>query len=291
MSAAALRLATRGSRLARAQAALAAVRLQSCGVEAVETVVIQTQGDREPSTPVVELEGEGWFSAALERAIADGRADAAVHSAKDLPGRLGDGLEVAAFLERADCRDGLVSRDGRPLALVEAGASIGTGSPRRAALLRALRPDLRAVPIRGNVDTRLRKLDAGEVDGLLLACAGMDRIGAADRLAERLDPRIFVPAPCQGAIALETATQGPAADACGLADHPPTRAAALAERAVLAALGGGCLLALGAWARLEGDRLVLSAALEMGGVLRRVELPGDLRAPEELGTRVAERLR
>jgi hydroxymethylbilane synthase len=291
MTSAALRLATRGSRLALAQAALAADRLRACGVEAVETVVVRAQGDEAPSTPVERLEGVGWFSGALERAIAEGRADAAVHSAKDLPSRLADGLGVAAFLERGDCRDGLVSRDGRRLAELGAGAAIGTGSARRAALLRALRPDLAAVPIRGNVDTRLRKLDEGEVDGLLLACAGLDRIGASVRLAERLDPQLFVPAPCQGAIAVETAIPGRGAEACGPADHAATRAAAAAERAVLAALGGGCLLPLGAWARMEDGRLVLSAALESGSALRRAELSGDPEAPEELGARVAALLR
>ncbi len=291
MSAAALRLATRGSRLARAQAALAAARLLECGIEGVEAVVIQTQGDREPSIPVGELDGEGWFSAALEVAISEGRVDAAVHSAKDLPSRLGGGLVLAAFLARADCRDGLVSRDGRTLAELTTGAVVGTSSGRRAALVRSLRPDLRTVPIRGNVDTRLGKLDRGEVDGLVLACAGLDRIGAGERLAERLDPRLFVPAPCQGAIVVETAVEGAARDACARADDAPTRAAAAAERAVLAALGGGCLLPLGAWARIEAGQLILSAALDTGGDLRRVELSGEVGAPEELGARVAARLR
>lgn len=291
MSAGPLRLATRGSRLARAQAALAVEKLHWCGVEAIETVVVRTEGDRQPGTPVELLEGEGWFSAALELAIAQGRADAAVHSAKDLPSRLGDGLGVAAFLERGDCRDGLVTRDGRGLEALGAGAAIGTSSARRAAFLHALRPDLVVVPIRGNVDTRLRKLDGGEVDGLLLACAGLDRIGASERLCERFDPRLFVPAPCQGAIAVETPARGPAADACAPADHAATRAAAAAERAVLGALGGGCLLPLGAWGRVEAGRLVVTAALDTGGALRRAELAGDVRAPEELGAEVAARLR
>jgi hydroxymethylbilane synthase len=287
----ALRLATRGSRLARAQATLAAESLRRCGVEVRETVVIQAQGDQRPAVPLAELDGEGWFSAALEQALVEGRADAAVHSAKDLPGRLRDGLLVAAYLERADCRDGLVTRDGRGLAALPSGAAVGTSSARRAALLGALRPDLVAVAIRGNVDTRLAKLDRGEVDGLLLACAGLDRIGAGARLSERLDPLTFVPAPCQGAIAVETLAGGAASDLCARADHPETRAAATAERAVLAGLGGGCRMALGAWARVEEGRLVLTAALDGAGGLRRVELAGDPRAPGELGERVAAKLR
>ena len=285
------RLATRGSRLALAQAALAAETLRAAGVDALETLVIRTQGDEQPGTPVERLEGEGWFSGALELAISEGRADAAVHSAKDLPSGLAAGLGLAAFLERADCRDALVTRDGRGLVELESGASVGTSSARRAAFLQLLHPELVVVPIRGNVDTRLRKLEDGEVDGLLLACAGLDRIGAAGRISERLDARIFVPAPCQGAIAIETRSGGEAAAACAPVDHLQTRVAAAAERAVLAALGGGCLLPLGAWARLEDGRLVLTAALDTGGTLRRVELAGDAAAPEELGERVAARLR
>ncbi len=291
MTSGALRLATRGSRLALAQAALAAETLRAAGVETLETVVIRTQGDERPGTPVEGLEGEGWFSAALELAISEGRADAAVHSAKDLPGNLAAGLGVAAFLERADCRDALVTRDGRGLGTLESGSSIGTSSARRAAFLRVLHPELMVVPLRGNVDTRLRRLEDGVVDGLILACAGLDRIGAAERISERLDARIFVPAPCQGAIAIETRSGGDAAAACVPVDHPPTRVAAAAERAVLSALGGGCLLPLGAWARIEDGRLVLTAALDTGGALRRVELAGDAAAPEELGERVAARLR
>lgn len=287
----ALRLATRGSRLALAQAALASESLRAAGVSAIETIVIRTQGDERPATPVERLEGEGWFSAALELALSEGRADAAVHSAKDLPSGITAGLELAAFLERADCRDALVTRDGRGLGALEPGASIGTSSARRAAFIRALHPELTVVPIRGNVDTRLGKLEAGEVDGLLLACAGLDRLGASQRLYERLDPRIFVPAPCQGAIAIETPVGGGAAGACAAVDHPPTRVAAAAERAVLAALGGGCLLPLGAWARIEEGRLVLVAALDVDGTLHRVELAGDPGAPVELGERVAARLR
>jgi hydroxymethylbilane synthase len=283
----ALRLATRGSPLALAQAALAEAALRRQGVEEVETVVIRTQGDRAADTPVERLEGEGWFTVALEQALLDGRADVAVHSAKDLPNRLAPGLPVAAFLERADCRDGLVTRVGARLDDLPEGARVGTSSARRAALLAGVRPDLRAVPIRGNVDTRLSKLDAGEVDAILVACAGLDRIGRSDRITMRLDPAVFVPAPCQGAIALQASAESSVAGVCGAADDPATRAAATAERAVLAALGGGCLLPLGAWARQEAGRLLLTAALGGDLAIRRAEGIGDPGAPAELGTRVA----
>jgi len=286
-----LRLATRGSSLARAQAALAEETLRWAGAAEVETIVVRTTGDRQATTPVHDLPGQGWFTAELERALLDGGADVAVHSAKDLATEAVPGLTIAAVLERGDARDGVVTRDGRELAELPPGARVGTSSARRAALLGVLHPGLRPVALRGNVDTRLRKLDAGEVDALLLACAGLDRLGLGQRLAERLDPGVFVPAPAQGAIALEART---GSDEAALADGISHRATALcvtAERAVLASLGGGCLLPLGAWARLEADRLVLTAALGRAGAVRTVELSGDPADPVGLGVRVASRLR
>lgn len=286
-----VRLATRGSRLALAQAELAAAALAERAGASTETVTVRTHGDREQTTPVSQMEGQGWFTAEIERALLDGRADAAVHSAKDLPSILADGLVIAAHLPRADARDALVAGDGVTLDRLPAGARVGTSSARRVNLLRALRPDVRAVPMRGNVDTRLRKLDDGEVDALLLACAGLDRLGLGDRISERLDPRVFVPAPAQGAIALETRAGDPAEDVCRRAADAATAVAVAAERAVLVALGGGCLIPLGAWARTEGDRLVLSAAIVDEAGRREAEMGGDPSAPEALGEAVAERLR
>lgn len=287
-----LRLATRGSTLALAQADLAAAALQRAGVEATARVVIRTTGDRQADVPAEAMGGEGWFTAELEAALLDGRADCAVHSAKDLPSQLALGLRVAAHLERADPRDALVMRVGEGSAVhdLASGARVATSSPRRLALLLGDRPDLEVVPIRGNVDTRLRKLDDGEVDALLLACAGLDRLGRAGRATVRLDPRHFVPAPAQGAVALEVAERGAAGACVAPADHGPTSAAVLAERTVLKRLGGGCRLPLGAWARLEAGRLVLTAALGDATGVRRVELAGDPGRPRELGERVAEAL-
>ena len=286
-----LRLATRGSRLARVQTDLATAALQAAGVEGGEAVVIESTGDRNQTTPIRAMEGQGWFTAELEQALLDGRADAAVHSAKDLPTQLAAGLRVAAHLERADCRDALVSRDGAGLRALPEGARIGTSSARRIAFLESFRPDLVAVPMRGNVDTRLRKLDEGEVDALLLACAGLDRLGMGQRITERLDPRGFVPAPAQGAIAIETAAGSDADRLCAAADHGPTRTAIVAERALLAELGGGCLLPLGAWARFEEGRLVLSAALAGADGVRRAEAAGSPEEPAALAGIVAARLR
>ena len=289
--AAVLRLATRGSALARVQAALAGAAIREAGGPAAELVVVRTGGDRNQTTPIDQMDGQGWFTAEIERALLDGRADVAVHAAKDLPTELADGLEVAAYLPRADPRDALVSRSGGGLESLPDGATVGTSSARRSALLGELRPGLRAVPIRGNVDTRLRKLDDGEVDGLLLAAVGLDRLGLSERIGERLDPRIFVPAPAQAAIALEIVAGAAASAAARAAGHAPTSLAVATERALLRELGGGCLLPLGAWARLEGGALVLSAALGSGGAVRHVELGGDPERAAELVTRAGAALR
>lgn len=286
-----LRLATRGSALALRQVALAAHALQAAGSGDLETLVVRTEGDRRTNAPVDQLEGQGWFTADLERSLLDGRADVAVHSAKDLPSALAPGLSIAAYLARADARDGVVTECGRRLDELPAGATVGTSSARRAGLLAVLYPGVRAVPMRGNVDTRLRKLDAGEVDALLLACAGLDRLSLGHRFTQRLDAREFVPSPAQGAIALQTVTDSVASDACVSAGDAATRIAVTAERAVLIALGGGCLLPLGAWARIEDGRLVIVAALVVEGAVRRAEASGDIEDPEALGEIVAARLR
>jgi hydroxymethylbilane synthase len=286
-----LRLATRGSALAQAQAALAARALRGPGGIDIETVVVRTEGDRRIDVPIGELDGQGWFTAELERSLLDGRADVAVHSGKDLPSMLAPGLSVGGYLQRADPRDGVVSIGDRTLAQLPPGSTVGTSSARRAGLLAGLHPGLRPVAIRGNVDTRLRKLEAGECDALVLACAGLDRLGLGDRCSERLDPITFVPSPAQGAIALEAVTGSGAARMCAAVADAVTTAAVVAERAVLAGLGGGCLLPLGAWARVEDGRLILVAALVVDGTVRRAEASGDVDDPAALGENIAGRLR
>jgi len=289
----ALRIATRGSALARAQTDLAVAALQRFAHVESEVMVVRSGGDRAPDVPAALMEGQGWFTAELEQALLDGRADAAVHSAKDLPTLLADGLTVVAYLARADARDALVVRlgDGGGLSALPSGATVGTSSPRREAFLRALRPDVRAVPMRGNVDTRLHKLDEGEVDALLLAAAGLDRLGRGDRATERLDPHRFVPAPAQGVIAIEARVESSAAAACAPVDDASSRAAVRAEREVLRRLGAGCRLPLGAWARVEEGRLVLLGALaSQDGVVHTAELSGDVAEPRALGAEVAARL-
>jgi hydroxymethylbilane synthase len=286
-----IRLATRGSALARAQTALAEEALRAAGVDGVEMVVVRTTGDRSPETPLEQLEGVGWFTSELESALWDGRADAAIHSAKDLPADLREGLVIAANLHRGDCRDALVTRDGATLETLRDGATVGTSSPRRAAVFGVLRPELRPVAIRGNVDTRLRKLDEGQVDALILACAGLDRLGLGGRITQRLDPATFVPAPAQGAVTLEVVARSPAEALCARVDHAETTAAVVAERAVLRGMNGGCRLPLGAWARVEGGRLLLRASLVEAGSINHVDVEGDPSEAASLGALAAERLR
>jgi len=290
-----LRVATRGSALARAQTEIAVAALRGAAGVETEVLVVRTSGDRSQHVPAALMEGQGWFTAELEQALLDGRADAAVHSAKDLPTELADGLVVAAYLRRADARDALVTRDGASLVELRAGARVGTSSPRREAFLRALRPDVRAVPMRGNVDTRLRKLDEGEVDALLLAAAGLDRLGLGERASERLDPAQFVPAPAQGVIAVETRRDTEAAALCAAANDTHAAAAVRAEREVLRRLGAGCRLPLGAWARIDDGLLVVIGALavESGSSvsIRTAERSGDPADAQALGAAVAEELR
>ncbi len=252
-----LRLGTRGSALARAQSDTVAEALRGLGAS-VEVVVMRTAGD---SRPPDLTWGEGAFVTALEAALIDGRIDVAVHSAKDVPTREDGRLRIAAYPPREDPLDALVgSAAGTTLASLPPGARIGTDSPRRVAFLLAYRPDLRPHPLHGNVDTRLRRLAAGETDALVLAVAGLARLGLADRISERLPPDVLPPAPGQGALAVQCRAADSATRAIveGL-DDPVTRAAVEAERAFLAASGGGCRAPLGALASIEDGRLELLA--------------------------------
>lgn len=257
-----IRIATRGSALAMAQARLV-VDLLVARHPGRQFVLepMTTHGDRATAMPLAESEHEGVFVKDLERALLDGRAELAVHSAKDLPTAETDGLVIAAYPERADARDVLVSRGGGGLADLPRGARVGTGSPRRAAQLRQQRPDLRVETIRGNVDTRLRKLADGAVDALVLAAAGLERLGRTDVHAVLLEPAVMLPAPGQGALAVQARSGSEAAALAASIDELAVRRAVLAERAVLRGLGGGCLSAIGVLAQSVGDELELSAVV------------------------------
>ena len=258
MRTSAIRIGTRASALAVAQAQLVAEALSREG-RATRLVTVETEGDRRaPDTAW----GEGAFVTAIERALIERRVDVAVHSAKDVPTDEDPRLSIGAYLPRADARDALVVRDGLATSLDDLpdGASIGTDSPRRTAFLLARRPDVRVRPLHGNVDTRLRRLDEGQADALVLACAGLDRLGRADRITERFDVERMPPAPGQGALALQIRRD----DARMLAltaslDHRATRVAVEAERALLRASGGGCRSPVGAYGEVVGAALSLIA--------------------------------
>ena len=227
---------------------------------------LTTHGDRHPSMRLSESPREGVFVKDLEQALLDGRAELAVHSAKDLPTLPTPGLTLAAFLPREDARDVLIARPPGTLAQLPAGARIGTGSPRRAAQIAAVRPDLNAVEIRGNVDTRLRRLAEGAVDALVLAAAGLARLGRLGEAHELLTFDVMLPAPGQGALAIQALEGSEAARLAAAIDDPATSRAVRAERALLRRLGGGCLSALGAYALIDGEELMLQAVvLDEGG--------------------------
>ncbi len=302
-----VRIGTRASALAVTQTGLVADALAAAGRLRPELVRISTEGDRLTGS-LVALGGTGVFVTALREALLDGRCDVAVHSLKDLPSAPAHGLVLGAVPEREDPRDALCARDGLTLAELPAGARVGTGSPRRAAQLRATRPDLAILDIRGNVDTRLKRVAPGDLDAVVLARAGLARLGRLDAVTDVLAPSTMAPAPGQGALAVEVragtvADAGsPLARALAAVDHAPSRLAVTAERALLARLEAGCAAPIGAYARVVGDHLELDAVVcrvDGSERLRRsrtVDLasPADtaarLTAAEGLGAEVAETL-
>ncbi len=257
-----IRIGTRASPLARWQAEWVASRLDALG-HAVELVPITTQGDINQQAPLGEIGGLGLFTKELQRALVDGRIDLAVHSLKDLPTDEAPGLVLAATPPRESPFDALVSRDGAKLADLPRGARVGTGSLRRQSQLLHARPDLVLSPIRGNVDTRLKKLADGQFDAIVLAEAGLKRLGLASHITEILAPPSFLPAIGQGILGLECRSGDERIRAAvAPLDDAATHAAAIAERSFLAALAGGCLAPIAAWARVADDnQLTLDGAV------------------------------
>ncbi len=257
-----LRIGTRGSLLAKWQAE--SVRRQlfaGAGVEA-EIVIIKTSGDKQQLAPLSQIGGKGIFIKELEEALLEETIDLAVHSVKDVPTDTPSRLMFPAVCRRADVRDCLVGKNGATLATLRQGARIGTGSLRRQAQLRHIRPDLDVRDLRGNVDTRLRKVESGEYDAVMLAKAGLDRLGLSERITETFSPEAFLPAVGQGAIAVECRLRDTeAADIVAGLDDAETRTAIIAERSLLSALHGGCQVPLGAWARIERGELVIEACV------------------------------
>ena len=284
-----LTIGSRGSQLALWQARWIQVRLKDLGEES-RIEIIRTTGDRITDVPLANVGTKGLFTKEIEEALLRGDIDIAVHSMKDLPTEQPFGLSIAAVPEREDPRDAIV---GVPLAELREGASVGTSSLRRSAQLRALRPDLVIDSIRGNVDTRLRKLEDLQFDAIVLAAAGLRRLGLEGRIAEVLDPEVMCPAVGQGALAVETRDDGGiACQICHRLDHTETRAAVAAERALLATLGGGCQVPIGAYARIAEGALHIDAVVVSpeGDAIVRRESSGPASEAGLIGTALGEEL-
>jgi hydroxymethylbilane synthase len=297
-----IRIGTRGSRLARWQADWVADRLRGLDPKLrVELVEIKTHGDRDRNSPLAAIGGVGLFTKEIQRAVCDGLVDVAVHSLKDLPTLGLDELLLAAVPTREDVADALIAPKYRTIEGFPQGARVGTGSPRRRAQLLYLRPDLQVTSLRGNVETRLNQAVEGHLDAVMLASAGLHRLGLERHITQRLDPCEFLPAVGQGALGIECRRNDAATFALlGRLNDPITHRAVLAERAALAALEGGCTLPMAAWARdVEGDEtdpgipaLAINAAVfDPDGRARvAVALYGPRDEPDHLGRRAAQAL-
>lgn len=282
-------IGSRGSQLALWQSQWVAGRLRELGHDS-RIEIIKTTGDKITDVALAKVGTKGLFTKEIEEALLDGRIDCAVHSLKDLPTDLPEGLQIAATPEREDPRDAMA---GARLQDLPRGAKVGTSSLRRAAQLRQIRSDLSIENIRGNLDTRLKKLDEGQYDAIVLAAAGLKRLGLTHRITEIFDPGIMCPAPGQGALAIEVAQWAPSGHLpVSLLDHPETRAATTAERALLASLGGGCQVPIGAHAQIKAGRLHLLAVVASpdGARLIRKNATGDIADASKIGARLGATL-
>ena len=280
-------IGSRGSQLALWQARHIASCLEKLGVE-TRLEIIKTTGDKITGVPLAQVGGKGLFTKEIEEALLAGTIDLAVHSLKDMPTGLPDGLTLAAIPEREDPRDALI---GKPLNELRRGSKVGTSSLRRAAQLHALGRGLVIENLRGNVDTRLRKLDEGHYDAIVLAAAGLRRLGWADRICELIDPAIMCPAAGQGALAIETRADGGSTyQIASQLNDPATSAAVTAERSLLALLEGGCQVPIGAHARLDGSMLHLQAIVASPDGSRMVRDQASGTDPVTLGRELGERL-
>jgi hydroxymethylbilane synthase len=286
-----VRIATRGSDLALWQARYVAGRIERALGAETQIVTIKTTGDRIQGVALAKIGGKGLFVKEIEEALLDGRADVAVHSAKDVPAQVHPDLPLVAFPERADPRDAWVAREpGTRLADLPSGARVGTGSVRRSAQLRRQRPDLEIVPLRGNVATRLGKIESEQLDGAILACAGLERLGLGERITEPIAPEVLLPSVAQGALAVQARADGSLAQDLAALNDPASARRVAAERAFQARLGGDCSVPLAALAELEEDALRLRArviALD-GGRVAEAECVAPASQAERIGGEVAE---
>ena len=281
-------IGSRGSQLALWQANYIQDKLRARGFE-TRIEIIKTTGDKITDVPLARVGSKGLFTKEIEEALLDGSIDLAVHSLKDLPTELPEGLTLAAVPLRADARDAIV---GKQLQELPPGSIVGTSSLRRIAQLKRIRPDLKYEPIRGNLDTRLRKLDEGQYQAIVLAAAGLTRLGWKDRIAHVFPPKVLCPAPGQGALGIETRLSGPGHDACAPLDDPWTRLAVTAEREMLAELGGGCQIPIGAFAEIEEGTLKLLGiiAAEDGSEIVRGTAEAELSRPRQIGRELGRAL-
>lgn len=287
-----LRLGTRGSKLARWQAEWTAARLLELGTP-VEIVEITTTGDANQSHDVAAIGSIGLFTKEIQRALLDDAIDLAVHSLKDLPTTAVSGLQLAAVPEREEVADALVAKDVASIEALPRQARVGTGSLRRRSQLLRLRPDLQLMDIRGNVDTRLRKLDEGQYDAIVLAAAGLTRLGLAERITQRIPTTLMLPAPGQGALGIECrAGDARVINALTPLNHSNARAAVTAERAMLARVEGGCLAAIGGHAMVIGNKLRLSAVVlsSDGQEQLAAEVDGPSAQAEQIGVQAGDQL-
>jgi|YNPNPStandDraft_1061719.scaffolds.fasta_scaffold00234_14 hydroxymethylbilane synthase len=289
-----LKIGTRGSKLAVRQASWVAQRLRLTFREVeVSLVTIRTSGDKILHSPLAMVGGKGLFVKEIEEALMAGQVDLAVHSVKDIPAEISPGLVLSAVTQREDPRDALVTRQKGTLAELPLGAKVGTSSLRRRAQLLCMRRDLQVVPLRGNVDTRMRKLERGELDAIVLAAAALRRLGFQEEVAEFLSVEDFVPAVGQGALAVETREGDEAVSRLvRVLDHPESRLCVEAERAFMTSLGGGCQVPAGAYASKEGEELELRGMLAApdGDILLKDKVRGAVQHGRLLGEDLAQRI-
>jgi hydroxymethylbilane synthase len=286
-----IKIGTRGSKLALAQANAVLESLQKAAPEiTAEICVIKTKGDILQDVSLLQIGGQGVFVKEIEEELLSGSIDLAVHSMKDVPGETPEGLMFAAILPREDVRDILVSRGNVKLEFMPKGAKIGTGSLRRGAQIKAILPDVEIVPLRGNIDTRIKKIETENLTGVILAAAGMKRLGYAQTISQFLPTELMLPAVGQGALGLQVrATDTELAGLCARLNHATSAAEVAAERSYLRALGGGCRLPIAAFGLLEGPRLSLEGlvAAPNGTEVVRDKVWGAIDEAEDMGKRLA----
>ncbi len=289
-----IRIGTRKSKLALAQSHWIGEQLKSKWPELeVEFIKITTKGDKILDVPLAQVGGKGLFVKEIEEALLTKTIDIAVHSLKDVPTELPDGLEVSIFPKREDPRDALISKNNLKLAELPEGSKVGTSSLRRQAQLKAFRPDLHIESLRGNLDTRINRLDQGDFDAIVVAAAGLSRLGKIDRVSEFLDPELMLPAIGQGALGIELRSEDQSVkEVLSTIHHEETSICVKAERAFLLRLEGGCQVPIGALANLNGTELSLEGLVadEQGQQVIRLELSGDINAPEDIGINLADQI-